>query len=242
MEERIIESIHGAEKVLVGIGELFQEIYLPLKKEEFLKLEKENPLLAGYKKIKYLKKITDDPVKKAYKVLMELLKDKDYYIITTCNDDKIYDIGFEKNRIVSPCGNLRYLQCTENCSKELLSVSQEMIDNEEMIACPYCRKPTCFNQIDTENYNENGYLPDWSQYNKWLQSTINKRLCILELGVGFKYPTVIRWPFEKIIYFNKKAELYRIHDSLFQVSQEIKDKCFPIEENPIDYLINKIVE
>ncbi len=242
MEKKIINSIQSAEKVLIGIGELFQEEYLQFQNEEFIKLEKENPLIAGYKKISYLNRFVDDPVKEAYKKLKRLLQDKDYYIITTCNDDKIYSIGFEENRIVAPCGNFRFLQCIDNCSKELLPVTQEMISNEQMILCPYCNKPTCFNQIKEEHYNENGYLADWNQYNKWITSTINKKLCVLELGVGFKYPTVIRWPFEKIVYFNKKAKLYRIHDTLFQVSQEIKDKCYPINENPIDYLLNLNVE
>ena len=29
---------------------------------------------------------------------------------------------------------------------------------------------------------------------------LNRRLVILELGEGFKTPTVMRWPFEKIVF------------------------------------------
>ncbi len=78
MEKKIINSIQSAEKVLIGIGELFQEEYLQFQNEEFIKLEKENPLIAGYKKISYLNRFVDDPVKEAYKKLKRLLQDKDY--------------------------------------------------------------------------------------------------------------------------------------------------------------------
>ena len=44
------------------------------------------------------------------------------------------------------------------------------------------------------------------RYMKWQTGTINRSLVILELGEGFATPTVMRWPFEKIIYFNRKSD------------------------------------
>ena len=76
----------------------------------------------------------------------------------------------------------------------------------------------------------------WQIYNKWLQGTINKKLCILELGVGMRFPTVIRWPFEKVTYFNQKATLFRVHSKLYQITEEIKDRSFGIESDPMEIL------
>ena len=52
---------------------------------------------------------------------------------------------------------------------------------------------------------------------KWLQGTLHKKLVILELGAGMKYPDILRFPFERMVYFNKKAELIRVHDKLYQL-------------------------
>ena len=76
----------------------------------------------------------------------------------------------------------------------------------------------------------------WNEYNEWIARTLNKKVCILELGVGLKYPSVIRWPFEKIAFFNNKAVMFRVHKSLYQTTEELKDKCIGIEGNPLDYV------
>ncbi len=130
MDERILESIKKSDKILIGIGESFQEKYESLRTEEFLILEKENPLEAGFRKLQFLKEHSNDDVIRAYKSLFELIKDKDYYIISTCTDDKIFNVDFDKTKIVTPCGGFRFLQCKENCMKELLPVSDEMIKNK----------------------------------------------------------------------------------------------------------------
>ena len=45
----------------------------------------------------------------------------------------------------------------------------------------------------------------FERYLHWLGFTLNQKLCILELGVGFVQPQVIRFPFEKTCYFNQKS-------------------------------------
>ena len=53
--------------------------------------------------------------------------------------------------------------------------------------------------------------------------------------------TVIRWPFEKIVYFNQKANIFRVHSKLYQLTEEIKDRGYKIEKKPMDFLINGFV-
>ena len=72
MDERILESIKKSDKILIGIGESFQEKYESLRTEEFLILEKENPLEAGFRKLQFLKEHSNDDVIRAYKSLFEL--------------------------------------------------------------------------------------------------------------------------------------------------------------------------
>ena len=69
-----------------------------------------------------------------------------------------------------------------------------------------------------------------------VQRTINKKICIIELGVGMKYPTIIRWPFEKIAFCNNKASFVRIHSYLYQLSEELNGKGISVEADPIKFL------
>ena len=67
--------------------------------------------------------------------------------------------------------------------------------------------------------------------------TLNKKLCVLELGVGMNLPNIIRWPFEKIAYYNKKASFFRVNGSLYQLTEKLSDKGISIGENAIDFLL-----
>ena len=72
----------------------------------------------------------------------------------------------------------------------------------------------------SEDENEN----QWNEYTKWLQQTLNRDLLVLELGVGFDMPTLVRWPFEKIAMLNNKAFLYRVNENFPQLPDDIGDK------------------
>ena len=92
------------------------------------------------------------------------------------------------------------------------------------------------NTIKAENYIEEGYLPQWNAYTRWLAGTLNKKLLILELGVGFQTPTVIRWPFEKTASVNNKAFLYRIHGSFAQLTEGLRETAESIPVNSVDFI------
>ena len=94
-----------------------------------------------------------------------------------------------------------------------------------------------YNNIYTEKYDENGYLGNWQIYTKWLQGTLNKKLCIIELGASMQFPQIIRFPFEKIAFYNQKAQFFRVHSKLYQLTEELKDKGTAIKENPVDFLL-----
>lgn len=237
MIQEVLSLLEDADKVLIGIGEVFDRKDTELETEAFRLLEKENPLLAGFERLQYRKENPDNRVVEAYNRLYEIVKDKDYFVVTTCMDDRIYDSKFSEERIAAPCGTFRYLQCSQCCNEQLLPVSDEMIEKKESIYCPNCGAVVAFNQVTCEKYNEQGYMAQWTEYRNWLQRTINKKLCMIELGVGMKYPTIIRWPFEKIAYCNNKASFIRVHSYLYQMTEELKGKGMSVESNPVDFLL-----
>lgn len=252
----LIERVQDAELVLVGLGEAFQYDWnLLVQDARYQEIECE---IGGNEKYIWiipflqkmiLQKVREEKWNAAYVGLENILKDKNYFIVSLCMDDYIYGSGLNEKRIVTPCGGFRKMQCNKNCSHILSDVPQESFDavlqyyNKELPlealkepTCSICGEKLRFNQLGVDQYAEEGYLDRWSEYTKWLQGTVNKKLCVLELGVGLEYPTIIRFPFEKIVFYNQKAFLYRVHPSLYQLGEEIADKGRGINENPVDFL------
>lgn len=81
----------------------------------------------------------------------------------------------------------------------------------------------------------------WNFYNQWLQSTLNHRLLLLELGEGFMSPNLIRWPFENITFVNNKAKLYRINATFPNVPDNIKECSTAVKENSYSFM-SKLME
>lgn len=169
---------------------------------------------------------------RAYEALCGLVKGKDYFVVTTLTDGAVFYSGLDRERITAPCGNENWKQCSHACTKDIWE-QHEVLDG----LCPHCGEALVGNTIRAESYIEEGYLPGWKAYTGWLAGTLNKRLLVLELGVDFGMPTVIRWPFEKTVYFNKQAGMFRIHQDYSQASEEIKEKMVSIPVNSCEFLL-----
>ncbi|MBQ9991430.1 MAG: hypothetical protein IJP31_10915 [Lachnospiraceae bacterium] len=234
----LAKILETSEMVLVAIGEEFQDSSLDIYNNK-----DDRNIFEEYTRLEHLKKREEDRVDQAYSRLNSLLKNKDYFLVTMCCDDKIYDAGFEKNRIVAPCGSYHSLQCEDVCTNEIYPTEnfKKDIDEGKEPLCPHCRKRLVINRIGVPRYSEEGYLKQWEVYTGWLQGSLNKKICILELGVGLDHPSVIRWPAEKIAYFNQKATLIRVHSFLYQIPEELKERGYSIQEDPVIFLTNQIV-
>ena len=217
VKTEVMEKIKEAQKVLIGIG-------------------KEWALRDDEKDIRFCH-LTDPSqadLKAAYEALYDLIKEKDYYIVTTLTDGAVYEMPFDKNRIVAPCGNIHWRQCSKACTKDIWEEGEVPDD-----ICPHCKAPLTGNTLKAETYIEEGYLPRWKDYMKWQTGTINRSLVILELGEGFSTPTVMRWPFEKIIYFNQKSKLYRINENFYQLPKEAEERGVSVHENSVRWMLEK---
>lgn len=249
MTGRIVEKIRNADMVLVGLGEELDAL-TKLKQElqyQVLAGELENSwILPFVEKIRIEE--MHDRQKEVYSALSLCLEKKNYFIVSVCQDGLIHKADLDEKRIVEPCGGYGKLQCSRKCSTELYEVPSKVMKQVNLFlrnelpkekleepVCPKCGRPLIFNRVNAPDYVEEGYLEKWAVYKKWLQGTVNKDVCLLEAGVGMKYPTVIRWPFEKIVFFNQKAELFRVHSRLYQISEEIKERSYGICQNPEDF-------
>lgn len=122
------------------------------------------------------------------------------------------------------CGETMVL-CTER--NEIQNKNSESI--EESIK----EKKTEEQETGTEKAD-----PSWMHYMKWLQGTVNRKLLLVELGVGMNQPQILRFPFERILYLNQKAKLYRVNRKLYHLTENAAEKGVGIAENAIDWLEN----
>lgn len=221
MKQKYLEKIEDADFILVGIGAEF----------EATKFQKEPRAL------------------EALQELSKILAGKNYFVITTCTNSILKQVGLLEERTVSPCGTVEKKQCPNHCENSLQDLTEdekkavvEALGKEtepELGTCPICGEKLVLNNVYAAKYDEAGYLEDWGRYTKWLQGTLNRKLCILELGVNLVFPSIIRWPFEKVGYYNQKAVFVRVNEKLYHMSEELKDKGISVEKNAIDWLLEK---
>jgi len=241
--EKVMESIEEADKVIVGFGEEWEVCSIPstldAKEQQRVSLELQKSYDVGTEKSeKILENKKENQTEKqnwltkGYQALKHVLAKKDYFLLTTNADAFLYWQGFEEERIVSPCGDIRRLQC---------EVAEHGVWNlkpgEPVSVCPICGRQGRLNMLQNTPYCERGYLKDWETYQKWLQGVIHRKTVILELGEGFRAPTVMRWPFEKLVFFQEKAVLFRVHKRLGMISEEISKRAYSIEENSVEFAI-----
>lgn len=191
----------------------------------------------------------------SYRQLQNLVEGKNLFVVTTCNDDVIDLTGFPMDRVVKPCGTRELMQCQENCSDEVIETEElytqiyaaleNMYEKDVFFAeeiqkmIPHCSKCQAYmkhNMVGSQGYSEQGYLPQWKRYTMWLQGTLNKQLCLIELGESFRYPTVIRWPFEKVANLNQKSVMVRVNETLPQVTKEIAERSYSVAMNSREFL------
>ena len=173
-----------------------------------------------------------EELSEAYERLAGMLAGTDYFVVTTAMDGWIWKTDLDKNRIVAPCGNRNFLQCSAACCEEIWRREEAPEGGQ----CPRCGASLVPNTVEEKPYVEAGYLPQWKAYMTWLQRSLNRKLLLLELGVGFRTPTVIRWPFEKTAYLNQKSTFYRVHEKLFQLPDNLDGRGNAVAKNSVEWL------
>lgn len=139
-------------------------------------------------------------------------------------------------QINKKAGDIRPEQADKNVAADV-SIAESLIS--EYAVCPTCGAPLKFHTVTNPDYLESGYLPQWEHYKKWLTATLNKKLCILELGVDFTFPHVIRFPFEKTAFYNKKAAFVRVNTRFPQLEAELaaEGRAVSVAQSPIEMLL-----
>ena len=93
------------------------------------------------------------------------------------------------------------------------------------------RKDAFFDEDD--NWNK---LSD--NYENFINDNINKKLILIELGVGFNTPGIIRFPFEKLAYTHDNITLIRINDKYNDMVHELKNRAICVKDDCANAITN----
>ena len=158
-----------------------------------------------------------------YQRLFELVRDKDYFVITTNVDAQFYKAGFAPERIFAVQGDYGKLQCAKGCHDRLYdneSLVRRMAAEQKDCRIPSSlvpKCPVCGGAMEVNIRKDAYFVQDkaWyaaeRRYEEFYDRARGKRTVLLELGVGYNTPTIIRFPFERMVYENKDVFLVRIN-------------------------------
>ena len=158
-----------------------------------------------------------DAPKPVYQQVFELVREKDYFVITTNVDHCFQKAGVDKKRLFYTQGDYGLFQCSGPCC-------QETFDNESMIrqmmerqkdmripsellpVCPHCGRPMTMNlRADDKFVEDEGWHRAAECYEDFLRTRGQQRILFLELGVGYNTPVIIKYPFWRMTAQNKAA-------------------------------------
>lgn len=157
---------------------------------------------------------TDRPV---YKNLYELVKDKDYFVITTNVDHCFQKAGFDKMRLFYTQGDYGLFQCSVPCCQttydnrgiigRMVKEQKDMrIPSELLPICPVCGKPLTMNlRSDDKFVEDEGWHKAALRYDDFIRRHKMLHILLLELGVGYNTPAIIKYPFWRLAAGNPKA-------------------------------------
>ena len=198
-----------------------------------------------------------DAPKRTYEDLFRLVKDKDYFVLTTNVDHCFQKAGFDRKRLFYTQGDYGLFQCSKPCCKKTW-------DNEEMVRrmilsqgfvlgehnelclpegraaamrvptellpkCPNCGRPLTMNlRADDKFAEDEGWQAAALKYEAWVTAHQHQKVVYLETGVGYNTPGIIKYNFWQQVYQNKNATYVCLNMEDSPVPNEIKDRSIVI--------------
>lgn len=174
----------------------------------------------------------DCPVGKPYSDLLNLVKDKDYFVLTTNVDHQFQRAGFDKNRLFYTQGDYGLWQCSKPChdktydnEEAVRAMAEQQKDMKTPTAlipkCPVCGAPMTMNlRCDNSFVQDEGWDKAANRYEDFIRRHSNSHILFLELGVGMNTPVIIKYPFWQMTAQNQNAVYACVN---------IRESCFPYE-------------
>ena len=213
----------------------------------------------------YINRYMNAP-KPVYENIYKLIKDKDYFVLTTNVDHCFQKAGFDKKRLFYTQGDFGLWQCSEPCHQETYdneATIREMVKAQGFVISadgtlilpegvkpgravpselvphfPRCGKPMSMNlRADNTFVEDEGWHRAAERYQLFLQRHKNLKTVYLELGVGYNTPGIIKYPFWQMTMENPRASYVCINMGDAAAPREIERQSICIDGDAGEILI-----
>jgi len=207
----------------------------------------------------YINRYIDAPTD-LYRLLFELVKGKEYFVLTTNVDHCFQKAGFDKQRMFYTQGDYGLFQCSEPCCKQTWdnrAMIEAMVKDQGYVIeadgtltvpdgtvlkmdvssgllpkCPVCGKPLTMNlRCDDRFVEDAGWHAAARRYQQFMLEAQGKPVLYLELGVGYNTPGIIKYPFWQRTYENPDAMYVCLNKGQAIAPKEIADRSICIDDD-----------
>ena len=267
--ETIIEALDAADAVVIGAGaglsvsagftysgERFERYFSDFADKYgfrdmysggFYPFPEPEEFWAYWSRYIFINRYMDAP-KPVYDNLFALLKDKDYFVITTNVDHCFQKAGFDKKRLFYTQGDYGLFQCSRPCCQETFdneSTIRQMMERQKNMripsallpVCPHCGRPMTMNLRSDDRFVEDeGWHRAAERYEDFLRTRGQQKVLFLELGVGYNTPGIIKYPFWQMTAENPRAVYVCVNYKEAVCPKEIADRSIVVNADIGDVL------
>ena len=188
------------------------------------------------------------PPKPLYEMLLRLVRDKDYFVLTSNVDHCFQRAGFDKKRLFYTQGDYGLWQCSVPCHnktydneetvRKMMDAQSHMRVPTELVPhCPVCGKPMGMNLRADDTFVEDaGWHAAAERYTAFVRSRSGQKILFLELGVGYNTPGIIKLPFWQMTAANPNAVYACVNLGDAAVPPEIADRAICIDADIFDVI------
>ncbi|WP_277587067.1 Sir2 family NAD-dependent protein deacetylase [Psychrobacillus antarcticus] len=187
-----------------------------------------------------IKFVNDSKAGHTYLDLLQLIQEKDYFIVTT-NQDTQFSKAFSDKKVSTFQGDWRYFQCSGPChdqvydnkdqiEKMYANIEGTRIPTDLIPKCPKCgqdMEPWVRSRVFLEG---SFFRSEITKYQTYIMKNKYKKILFLELGVGTMTPMFIKEPFWEMTYSLPNAYYISINPEDAMVPREIEEKGLAISE------------
>ncbi len=158
-----------------------------------------------------------------YRKLCGMVKDKPHFVLTTNVDHQFWKAGFSDENIFATQGDYGLIQCEKGCHDKTYDAIDIFVQMDQarkdckipsymVPKCPVCGGNMAMNlRCDQYFVEDEHWHKAAAWYGAFLKKYQKKKIVLLELGVGFNTPAIIRFPFENMMGEQKKWNLIRLN-------------------------------
>jgi len=158
-----------------------------------------------------------------HKTLLNMFEGKKLFLLTTNVDNQFRKAGLPDEQIFATQGSFELIQCKSGCHPKTypaVSLFRDMdearkngkIPTSMVPKCPVCGEDMALNLRSDEFFVEDEAWHEAERnFSRFIGEAVDKKLVLVEVGVGFNTPTIIRFPFEKLMRQHSNISLVRLN-------------------------------